>query len=298
MREDDVAWPDARGQNRVVSFEAHPASPWLKQIVRHGQAVGPTRWMSLYDGTGWADVFFPPPYEHSGAIEGAHNLPYNLVHGTWYDHLALPREPGPMEEMIKFLKQAPEPLPGAEPPSIVRKGDVLRADQVDAQLYCATGGVYPTRTTRGVGEVRLGELAIYTCYARNSRTELSSPIVRFKAARAAGSEPLNLVATPAGGVFEHPVSVSLQANDPDAFIVYTTAGVAPESGSRLYVEPVYVPGPLTMTAMAIAPDGRQSEPLKLEFDISLEKVEAAHTLQRQFDPEVPEKYEGRRKVGR
>ena len=70
------------------------------------------------------------------------------------------------------------------------------------------------------------------------------------------------------------------------------------SGSPLYTDPVYVPGPLTLVARAVAPDGRVSEPLRIKFDISLEKVEAVHTLQRQFDPDVPVQYEGRRPVGR
>jgi hypothetical protein len=50
--------------------------------------------------------------------------------------------------------------------------------------------------------------------------------------------------------------------------------------------------------MAIAPDGRASAPVTLNFDISLEKVEAMHTLERQFDASAPVKYEGKRKVGR
>ncbi|MGH8481825.1 MAG: chitobiase/beta-hexosaminidase C-terminal domain-containing protein, partial [Nevskiaceae bacterium] len=88
------------------------------------------------------------------------------------------------------------------------------------------------------------------------------------------------------------------ASDPQAVIVYSTAGATPDSGAPLYTAPVYVPGPLTLTAVAIAPDGRVSEPLSLDYDISLELVEARHTLQRQVDPDVPERYEGKRKVGR
>ena len=100
------------------------------------------------------------------------------------------------------------------------------------------------------------------------------------------------------GAYQQPVSVKLVASDPAAMIVYSTAGAVPDSGAALYAGPVYVPGPLTLTAIAIAPDGRVSEPLKLDYDISLEKVEAAHTLQRQLDPAVPEQYQGRRKAGR
>jgi hypothetical protein len=293
-----TAWPDTRGQQRVVSWELTRGSPWLAQLNRPGETPGPTRYMTLYDGTGWADVLFPYPDEHSGALQGAYNLAYNAEHGTWYDHLMLPRKPGPMEAMIEFLKAAAEPLPQAVPPRLVRDGDFIRADQPEARVHCTTDGRYPTRETPGATEVRLGELALYTCYARNPATELSSPMARFRAQQPARQQPLTLSATPGGGVFEHPQFVKLEASDPDAFIVYTTSGTPPDSGSPLYTEPVYVPGPLTFMAIAIAPDGRVTPPLKLEFDISLEMIEARNTLQRQFDPTAPVKYEGRRKVGR
>lgn len=293
-----TAWPDARTQNRVVSFELYPGSPWLRQLNHGGQTPGPTRYMTLYDGTGWGDVLFPHPYEHSGALQGARNLAYNVEYGTHYDHLELPRKPGPMEAMIEFLNQASEPLPEAAPPRLLREGDTLRADQAEALVHCATGGASPGFGTPGVAEVRMGELALYTCYARNPKSELSSPLARFKATTPAKDGELILTGTPASGVFEQPISVKLEANDPDAFIVYSTAGQVPDSGSPLYVEPVYVPGPLTLIAVAISPDGRRTEPLRLTYDISLEKVEARHTLERQFDPSAPERYEGRRKVGR
>jgi hypothetical protein len=212
--------------------------------------------------------------------------------------MELPREPETMEAMIRFLRQSAEPLPQAEPPQLVREGDVVRADQADARVHCAAGGNYPTRTTPGLPDVTIGELAVYTCYARNPKTELASPMARFLARAPARNEPLSLLADPPPGVYEHPVSIKLVASDPDAMIVYSTAGIAPDSGSPLYAQPVYVAGPLTLTAIAIAPDGRASEPLKLTYDISLERIEARHTLQRQLDPAVPERYAGERKVGR
>lgn len=293
-----TAWPDSRGQNRVVSFELHPGSPWLAQLNRHGETPGATRYMTLYDGTGWGDVLFPRPHEHSSALEGAYNLAYNVEHGTHYDHMELPREPETMEAMIKFLREAPEPLPQAEPPRLAREGDVVRADQGDALVHCTADGNYPTRQTPGETEIRLRELAVHTCFARNAKTGLASPMARYLARAPARGEPLALTAEPAAGAYEQPIAVKLVANDPDAMIVYSTAGVAPDSGSPLYAQPVYVAGPLRLTAIAIAPDGRTSEPLKLDYDISLEKAESMHTLQRQLDPSAPVKYEGKRKVGR
>ena len=57
-------------------------------------------------------------------------------------------------------------------------------------------------------------------------------------------------AEPAAGVYEHPVSVTLKASDPEAIVVYSTASITPDSGSPLYAQPIYVPGPLTLTAIA------------------------------------------------
>ena len=293
-----TAWPDARGQNRVVSFELAPGSPWLAQLNRHGETPGPTRYMTLYDGTGWGDVLFPPPHENDSALKGAYNLAYNVEYGTSFDHLQLPRQPGTLDAMLEFFKKSPEPLPEATPPTLVREGDSLRADPASARVHCATGGRYPDRTTPSREQVQLGELALYTCYAHDPTTELSSPMSRYMMKVPAQDETLHLFASPRGGVYEQPVSVKLRASDPNAFIVYTTTGNVPDSGSPLYGEPVYVPGPLTVTAVAYSPDGRVSAPAKLVYDISLEKAESAHTLERQFDSSVPDRYAGERKLGR
>ena len=50
-----TAWPDTRGHQRVVSWELYPGSPWLAQLNRGGETPGPTRYMTLYDGTGSGD---------------------------------------------------------------------------------------------------------------------------------------------------------------------------------------------------------------------------------------------------
>ena len=50
--------------------------------------------------------------------------------------------------------------------------------------------------------------------------------------------------------------------------------------------------------MAVSPGGQTSEVVTLDFDISLELVEARHTLLRQLDPSAPVNYEGKRKKGR
>ncbi|HUP91606.1 MAG TPA: chitobiase/beta-hexosaminidase C-terminal domain-containing protein [Solimonas sp.] len=294
-----TAWMDARTQSRVVSFELAPGSPWLAQLSRGGETPGPTRYMTLYDGTGWYDVLFPHPFEDGGALEGAHNVAFNREHGTHYDHLELPREPDTMDAMIEFFRQSREALPQAGRPALKLNGASLAASEDEALVHCTADGEYPNSATPGVKSVELPAGSLQTCFARSERTQLASPMARYR--NVPGYTPageLTLSIDPPGGVFEQPQNVSLKASDPEAFVVYTTSGYVPNSGSPLYTEPVYVPGPLTLRARAIAPDGRTSKPVKVKFDISLELVEARHTLQRQFDPTVQEKYEGRRHVGR
>lgn len=293
-----TASADTRGQNRPVAFELYPGSPWLAQLNRGGETPGPTRYMTLYDGTGWGDVLFPKPYEHSSALEGAYNLAYNVEHGTHYDHLELPREPETMDAMIKFLREAPEPVAGEAPPNLVQNGASLTSDQSEARLHCAPGGTYPRLSDAGIEQLDLGDGRLHSCFARNPRTQLSSPLARFQWAESVPDAPaLTLSAEPAAGVYEHPQSVRLTASDASAYIVYTTSGRIPDSGAPLYEAPVFVAAPLTLTALAIAADGRRSEPLVLEYDISIEMINAKRTLQRQFDPDAPVHYQGKRKKG-
>lgn len=300
---------DARGPNRAPAFELAADSPWLKALNRGGETPGPTRYMTLYDGAGWGDIFYPPPYEHSPRLEGARNLAYNLEHDTLLDHLELGLAPGPLDAVLEFAGEAREPSADAEPPRIVQDGAVLTPDQPDAQLHCAAGGAYPqiaaagtgyaTVVTPGAQAVDVSDGELRTCFASNPGTRLASPMARFKHRDGPRSEaPLTLSASPAGGAFEHPVRVALSASDPDAFIVYSTVTPDVNSGMPLYVEPVYVHVPLVLTAVAYAPDGRVSAPLRLAFDISQELADARHTLQRQFDPGAPVKHAGRRKKGR
>ena len=290
----------SRGQNRGVAFELAPGSPWLAQLSAGGETPGPTRYMTLYDGTGWGDVLFPKPQQDSSALEGAYNLAYNRERGTYYDHLELPREPETMDAMIAWLKAAPEPSRTAAAPQIVRDGDTLRADQPAAALHCATGGEQPSARSSVVKALTLEPGVVTSCYAHNAETHLASPLARFKRlGKAITPGKLTVTASHAAKAYEDPIFVTLTASDPEAFIVYSTSGTQKvDSGSPLYTAPVYVAGPLRLTAMAIAPDGRQSAPLVLDYDISLELIEAQRTLERQFDASVPVDYAGNRKKGR
>lgn len=293
---------DARGPNRSSSFELAVGSPWLAQLNAGGEIAGATRTLTLYDGTGRYDVLFPPPHQDSPALAGATNRAFDheasLLEGG-YDHLALPRSRAGIQAILDFIRQAPEPLPQARPPVLLRDGDTVRGDAADTTVACTSDGRYPSAATAALPAVALEPGAIFTCYAHSARNGLASPMARFlaRSARVGANVPLSLRATPAGGVHENPVAVTLQASDPAAMIVYSTAGTEPDSGAALYRQPVYVAAPLRLTAVAIAPDGRRSAPLRLDYDVSLERIDAAHTLERAVDPAAPLRFDGRNKTG-
>lgn len=298
-----TARPDARGPSRSSSFELHRDSPWLAQLNAGGEIVGAMRVMSLYDGSGRYDVLFPEPYEDSPALAGATNLAWNRAatgFGGGYDHLELPRKRATLAVIIAFLRAAHEPQPDAAPPRLIRDGDVVRSDDPGAALHCTADGRYPSLTlTPPLQAARLQAGRWLTCFAHDPRSGLSSPMARFGLAPASG-EPaaaLQLSASPGEGPFEQPTTVSLRASDPSALIVYSTAGTVPDSGAALYRGPIYLPTPVTLTAIAITPDGRQSAPLRLRYDISLEYQDAVHSLQRQLDAAVPVEFEASNRSG-
>lgn len=47
------------------------------------------RTMTIYDGTGWYDMFYPNNLKDSPSLQGATNHPYNVEHNTKYDHISL-----------------------------------------------------------------------------------------------------------------------------------------------------------------------------------------------------------------
>ena len=286
-----TALPDARGPSRLVSYELAIGSPWLAQLNRHGEAPGATRVLTLYDGTGRYDALFAAPDQDSAALAGAtRNLPWNREIGGGYDHLELPRSPDTLRAILDFIKTASEPLPQARPPALLRRGDMLLSDQPDAEIRCAAGGVYPNTATPPLKTVALTDAQIRTCYAYNPRSVLPGPMTRVlqaSAAVATSSAELTVRADPAAGVFDQPQRITLSASDPAAMIVYSTAGTVPDSGAALYSAPVFVAAPLNLVAVAIAPDGRRSKPLRQFYNISLQYEDALHSLQRQFDPRTP-----------
>jgi hypothetical protein len=301
-----TATPDARGPNRISSLELAIGSPWLEQLNRGGETPGPMRTMTLYDGTGRYDVLFPPPQQDSPALAGATNLAFDREAGFFdggYGHLELPRSRAGIKAMLDFIKQASEPLPQAIPPKLLREGDVVHADSPDALLHCSLDGHYPDASTPSQLRVTLPPGAVATCYTHSARTGLASPMSRFlaRSPRKPGTAPLLLTADHASGPYENPVSVKLTANDPSAMIVYTTAGgsqgVVPGTGDALYRAPIYIAAPLHLSAIAIAADGRRSAPLQRDYDISLQFIDANHTLERSVDLAAPLRFDASNNTG-
>ena len=136
--------------------------------------------MTLYDGTGTRDLFYPAEFRDSPALAGARNVAYDDAQGMLgggYGHLELATHAGPLETMIEWLREAGEPLPDAEPPAL-RFEDGHAVTDADASVHCASGGAYPTRES-GPTQVEPGR--VQTCFAHSERSGLSSPMARFAA---------------------------------------------------------------------------------------------------------------------
>lgn len=320
-----TAYSDTRGQNRPLAYEFYPGSPWLAQLNEGGETPGGTRYLMLYDGTGWGDLLYPPGFENSSALAGADNMPYNVENGTNLGHLELPHDEGPLAEVIDWIAKAPQPPRDAERPKLTVYDRTVTANQSGAMVHCAEGKNYPSQRTAAADvhslsqyttgdqqaskddqatAISVDDIGLRTCFSHNANTGLSSSIERFfqladnDAEAPSKPEELSLSVSPEGGAFQHPVAVDFTSNDPNAVVVYSLVGAEPNSGMALATGPVYVASPLTMTAMAIAADGRRSKPVRLEFDISLERVEAENTWLRQLDEAAPLEYSGDRKKGR
>ncbi len=283
-----TARPDARGPSRHSSFELHRDSPWLAQLNAGGEVAGAMRVMTLYDGSGRYDALFPDDYAESPALEGAINIAINReasgFFGGGYNHLELPRSPATMALIADFLRAGDEPLPEAAPPTLVQHGDQVQAEPAEARLRCAADGRYPDFSTMPLRAVKLPAGHWLTCFAHSPVSGLSSPMARFALSAGTDPTPLTLSASPDAGPYAQPLEVRLTASAPDALIVYSTTSGDPVSGSALYRGPIHIPTPVTLTAIAIAPDGRRSLPLRLRYDVSLDYDDALHTLQRQLDP--------------
>ena len=287
---------DARGQNRMTALELAPDSPWLAQLNRGGETPGATRYLTLYDGSGHGDVLFPAPHEHSPRLQGATNLAFNLEQASGFDHLELPRRPETVAAMADFLRAAGEPLPQATPPQIVRTPRGLRAEE--GSLRCAEGSHYPGGATAATPEVELRPEVLLTCYAHSPRSGLASPMQRFESPTTSSTiTPASLRAEPPAGTYATAVAVGLHSEVPGAHIVYTTSGAEPDSGSPLYTQPVAIVAPVRLRAALLLPDGTVTTAQRFDYDISLERLEAEHTLQRQLDPDAPVAFARERRKG-
>ena len=78
--------PGSEG-NVVSCDEIAAGTPWLARLNAFGETYGPTKWMTVYDGTGAGDpAYVGPTYAQSPALKGADNrqFPY-----TYHNDLRL-----------------------------------------------------------------------------------------------------------------------------------------------------------------------------------------------------------------
>jgi pimeloyl-ACP methyl ester carboxylesterase len=78
--------PGSEG-NVVSCDEIAAGTPWLARLNAFGETYGPTKWMTVYDGTGVGDpAYVGPTYAQSPALKGADNreFPY-----TYHNDLRL-----------------------------------------------------------------------------------------------------------------------------------------------------------------------------------------------------------------
>ncbi|MHB8463884.1 MAG: hypothetical protein ACYDD7_03510, partial [Acidimicrobiales bacterium] len=89
--------------------EIAPGTPWLAALNRHGESPGPTRWMTVYNGS-VGDPFFDPPYdEQSPRLSGATNRMYP---GTYHNDLRV--DPAEVDDYAAFLLLRGQAGPGAD----------------------------------------------------------------------------------------------------------------------------------------------------------------------------------------
>ncbi|MFP5308201.1 MAG: alpha/beta fold hydrolase [Actinomycetes bacterium] len=123
--------------------EIGPGQPWLDELNAAGEAPGPTRWMTVYDGSGVADVFFNPQDAESPRLEGAE---VNLrLPGTSHNDLRV--APAIVARYAAFLLDVEADvlaagfrLPGADVAPAAGGGDGVSTDAAGAATGADAGG--------------------------------------------------------------------------------------------------------------------------------------------------------------
>lgn len=87
----------APGINTVCD-ELYPGSPWLAELNSPLENAGPTKQVTIYDGTGKYDIAFQGDrIKNSPAIEGGINYPINVLKKLTIDHDELRIHPASLE---------------------------------------------------------------------------------------------------------------------------------------------------------------------------------------------------------
>jgi len=293
---------DTRGQNRVVSFELHPGSPWLAELNAIGETPGPTRYFTLYDGTGWADVLFPKPLQDSGALKGATNLAFNRERGTYFGHLLLGKKPQPLQQVLDWLQALPSPKVDASAPEVLRAGAALTSSQQEARLYCSNSAEEPRLEGEGLWRVEVEGDAATSCFAYNPKTHLASPLVRHWRGIAADNDSQKFSAIefrpePPPGAYTNPQYLKVVSSEPGVQVLISSTLEQANPGAPLLQGQRYIPGPVRLTVQAFTADGRRSAPVHWDYDISIEKIDADYAWARQVNEDADSDYRGLRQQG-
>ena len=152
----------------------------------------------------------------------------------------------------------------------------LRDTTTDRNLYCCTSD--PAWAAKHFEAQRPHGVDVHSLAADPKFIDLDGNDVRFRPGSPApglGIEPLDasqagleepyrtrllgrIIRTriePGGGVFKHPIEVTITCSAPDATIRFTLDGSEPTQSSPRYAEPVVVVGALTVRARAFAAQG-------------------------------------------
>lgn len=147
--------------------EIAPGTRWLARLNAHGEARGPTRWMTVYDGTGIGDAFYGPEDAQSPRLEGAE------INREWphTSHNDLRVAPEIVDDWVAFLADVEATLPASGPSSPVSGAPVSGASVSGAPPPSSEPAAGTPTPATGGGLAAPAVLALLLVGARRRRRE-------------------------------------------------------------------------------------------------------------------------------
>lgn len=115
--------------------EIAPGTAWLQHLNAPGEAVGPTHWMSIYNGSDNTDPFFqavPGVFDDTKSPHLA-GADYNITCPKTY-HNDLRVRPDIVQTYLDFLLSVGQRHPAASPPAVTAPSTCSVADQLPPQV--------------------------------------------------------------------------------------------------------------------------------------------------------------------